>query len=103
MKRNEPIKSEGKRKKELEKTIAAINNCYESYKSMLGNLNPNDKSDKAIAASFFESQTQNFKDELNTYMTLGYNEDEALKKRIDELHSKNLFKLQLMPCFKPEL
>ena len=24
------------------------------------------------------------------------------KKRIDELHSRNLFKLQLMPCFKYE-
>lgn len=39
---------------------------------------------------------------LNKYIRTGVCEDENIKKRIDRLHSMNLFKLQLMPCFEYE-
>jgi len=39
---------------------------------------------------------------LDRYIRTGEIDDENVKKRIDELHSRNLFKLQLMPCFKYE-
>lgn len=36
---------------------------------------------------------------LNKYIRTGVCEDEAVKARIDEMHQKNLFKLQMMPSF----
>lgn len=36
---------------------------------------------------------------LDRYIRTGEIEDEVVKERIDELHKKNLFKLQLMPSF----
>ena len=41
--------------------------------------------------------------ELDVYIRTGYIEDQAKKEIIDRKHKANLFKLQLMPCFKPEL
>ncbi len=41
--------------------------------------------------------------ELDRYIRTGEIEDLDKKARIDEMHRKNLFKLQLMPGFKPEL
>ncbi len=41
--------------------------------------------------------------ELDKYIREGIIEDENKKKRIDTLHERNLFKLELMPSFKPEL
>lgn len=41
--------------------------------------------------------------ELDRYIREGVIEDEAKKKRIDEMHERNLFKLQLMPAFKYEI
>ena len=41
--------------------------------------------------------------ELDRYIRTGEIDDEAKKARIDDLHRKNLFKLQLMPCFKPTI
>ena len=41
--------------------------------------------------------------ELDRYIRTGEIEDKEKKKRIDYLHKKNLFKLELMPCFEPEL
>jgi NAD+ synthase len=41
--------------------------------------------------------------ELDRYIRTGEIEDQAKKARIDHLHEKNLFKLQLMPCFEPKL
>ena len=41
--------------------------------------------------------------ELDRYIRTGEIEDPTKKARIDYLHEKNLFKLQLMPCFEPEL
>ncbi len=41
--------------------------------------------------------------ELDRYIREGVIDDEDKKKRIDELHKRNLFKLELMPSFKPEL
>ena len=40
---------------------------------------------------------------LDRYIRTGEIDDEATKRRIDELHRKNLFKLQLMPSFEPTL
>ncbi len=39
--------------------------------------------------------------ELDRYIREGVIEDQAKKARIDDLHRKNLFKLQLMPSFEP--
>ena len=41
--------------------------------------------------------------ELDRYIRTGEIEDEAKKERIDTLHRRNLFKLQLMPIFEPDL
>lgn len=41
--------------------------------------------------------------ELDRYIRTGEIEDLNKKARIDDLHKKNLFKLQLMPGFKPEI
>lgn len=41
--------------------------------------------------------------ELDRYIRTGEIEDQEKKARIDRLHKQNLFKLQYMPCFKPEL
>lgn len=41
--------------------------------------------------------------ELDRYIREGIEPETAVKKRIDELHERNLFKLQLMPCFEPEI
>jgi NAD+ synthase len=41
--------------------------------------------------------------ELDRYIRTGEIEDQAKKERIDRLHRMNLFKLQLMPSFKPDL
>ena len=40
--------------------------------------------------------------ELDRYIREGIIEDEEKKAKIDRLHKANLFKLQLMPSFKPE-
>lgn len=41
--------------------------------------------------------------ELDRYIREGVIEDEAKKEIIDTKHKNNLFKLELMPCFKPEI
>ena len=41
--------------------------------------------------------------ELDRYIRTGEIEDMAKKERIDMLHKRNLFKLQLMPSFKPNM
>ncbi len=38
---------------------------------------------------------------LDKYIREGICEDAAVKERIDTLHRRNLFKLELMPCFEP--
>ena len=40
--------------------------------------------------------------ELDRYIRTGEIEDKQKKERIDKLHKQNLFKLQLMPTFKPQ-
>ena len=40
-------------------------------------------------------------DVLDKYIRTGEIEDEEVKKKIDTMHEKNLFKLQLMPSFHP--
>ncbi len=41
--------------------------------------------------------------ELDRYIRTGEIDDAEKKARIDDLHRKNLFKLQLMPSFKPDI
>ena len=41
--------------------------------------------------------------ELDRYIRTGEIEDLQKKERIDSMHKRNLFKLQLMPAFQPEL
>jgi len=41
--------------------------------------------------------------ELDRYIRTGEIDDLAHKEKIDDMHRKNLFKLQLMPSFKPEI
>ena len=41
--------------------------------------------------------------ELDVYIRTGVIEDQAKKELIDYKHRINLFKLQLMPCFNPEI
>ncbi|MBR5233299.1 MAG: NAD(+) synthase [Clostridia bacterium] len=41
--------------------------------------------------------------ELDVYIRTGFIEDKAKKELIDTKHRNNLFKLQLMPAFKPEI
>jgi len=41
--------------------------------------------------------------ELDRYIRTGVLEDEEKRARIDRLHKMNLFKLELMPCFEPNL
>lgn len=41
--------------------------------------------------------------ELDAYIRTGEIQDKEKKEMIDKRHKANLFKLQLMPCFKPEL
>ena len=41
--------------------------------------------------------------ELDRYIRTGEIDDMAKKERIDTLHKRNLFKLQLMPSFKPNI
>lgn len=40
---------------------------------------------------------------LDRYIREGFCEDQGLKEKIDEIHKRNLFKLELMPAFKPEI
>ena len=40
--------------------------------------------------------------ELDRYIRTGEIDNPETKKRIDDLHAKNLFKLELMPVFEPE-
>ncbi|MBQ7876276.1 MAG: NAD(+) synthase, partial [Clostridia bacterium] len=41
--------------------------------------------------------------ELDRYIREGVIEDEEKKAKIDRLHRINKFKLEFMPCFKPEI
>jgi NAD+ synthase len=41
--------------------------------------------------------------ELDVYIRTGEIKDQAKKELIDKKHKANLFKLQFMPCFKPEI
>ena len=38
---------------------------------------------------------------LDVYIREGVCEDEAIREKIDRMHERNLFKLELMPCFEP--
>ena len=41
--------------------------------------------------------------ELDRYIREGIIDDDEKKKKIDRMHKMNLFKLEMMPSFKPEI
>ena len=41
--------------------------------------------------------------ELDVYIRTGKMEDKQKKEKIDSMHQRNLFKLQMMPSFKPKI
>ena len=41
--------------------------------------------------------------ELDVYIRTGKIDDEKKKELIDRKHRNNLFKLELMPCFEPNI
>lgn len=41
--------------------------------------------------------------ELDRYIRTGEIDDKAIKEKIDTMHKNNLFKLQLMPAFEPDI
>lgn len=42
-------------------------------------------------------------DMLDRYIREGVCEDEAIRQKIDQMHARNLFKLELMPCFELDI
>ena len=40
--------------------------------------------------------------QLDKYIRTGKIDDMIIKKKIDDLHQKNMFKLKPVPCFDPE-
>ena len=59
---------------------------------------------RELTAGMTDEDTLGFTYEvLDRYIRTGEIDDPDTKERIDRLHRINLFKLQLMPAFKPEL
>lgn len=85
--RVQPIKSEGKRKKELNSVVRQINGFFSRYREELGTLNPNNVADRSKAEKYFRSQTQGLRNEIQTYISLGYSEEDALKRVLPKAYA----------------
>ena len=83
----QPIKSEGKRKKELNSVVRKINGFFGRYREELGNLNPNNVIDRSEAEKYFRNQTQGLRNEIQTYISLGYSEEDALKRVLPKAYA----------------
>ena len=59
--RVQPIKSEGKRKRELTAVVRKINGFFGRYREELGNLNPNNVTDRTKAEKYFRTQTKSLR------------------------------------------
>lgn len=87
VKKVESIKSSGKRKNELDKVVNNINGFYHDYREELGDLNPNDGNDMERARTFFARKTESLRNEIKTYIALGYDEDTALKRVLPKAYA----------------
>ena len=76
----EPIKTSGKRKRELDEKVALINSFYERYSRNIKVNNPNDVAERKYASEFLVRQTNTLRNEIKTYMNLGYTEEDALAR-----------------------
>lgn len=83
----EPIKTSGKRKRELEERVAQINDFYELYRKKLRVTNPNDTEERKSASDFLVRQTKTLRNEVNTYMSLGFTEEEALDRILPKAYA----------------
>lgn len=86
-KKEEAIKSSGKRKKELEEVVDVINSFYSEYSNKLGKLNPNDFDERAKATKFFTRETKTLRNEIKTYIQLGYSEEAALRRVLPKAYA----------------
>ena len=85
--RVQPIKSEGKRKRELTAVVSKINGFFGRYREELGNLNPNNVTDRTKAEKYFKTQTRSLRSEIQTYISLGYSEEDALKRVLPKAYA----------------
>lgn len=85
--RVKPIRSEGKRKNELNAVVNKINGFFVRYKEELGVLNPNNVADRSQAEKYFKRQTTGLKNEIETYISLGYSEEEALRRVLPKAYA----------------
>ena len=85
--KTEPIKTSGKRKKELEERVAQINGFYNQYSRRLKVTNPNDVEERKQASDFLMRQTKNLRNEIKTYMALGYTEEESLDRVLPKAYA----------------
>lgn len=78
--RVEPLKSSKKKEREIEAQIDAINQCYMANQRKLDSLSPHNPEDRAKAHSFFKGITESLREEIKSYIELGYTEEEALTR-----------------------
>ena len=86
MSRIDQIQSSGKRNDELNKTIDAINGYYSGFCRELG-FDPNDRNrtvpnetERKRGETYFNRKTSSLRKEIQTYMKLGYSEEESLAR-----------------------
>lgn len=87
VKRVESMKSSGRKKKKIDKIVKEINGFYGQYQQRLGKLDPNNQIDRQKAMQFFKRQTTSLQSEIGTYISLGYDEDEALKRVLPKAYA----------------
>ena len=86
-KRVEPIKSTGKKKQELDKTISLINKFETQYTKELRVSNPNDDDERKRAETFFSNKTNELRREIKTYVKLGFTEEQALERVLPKAYA----------------
>lgn len=86
-KKVEPIKTTGKRKRELESQVFQINSFYENYKKKMGVTNPNDFEERQKASRFLMRQTNTLRNEIKIYISLGFSEEESLMRVLPKAYA----------------
>ena len=86
MSKVDQIQSNRKRKDELSRTVDAINKFYSGFCAELG-FNPNEpnrnipnETERKRGEAYFTRKTSSLRKEIQTYMKLGYSEEEALTR-----------------------
>lgn len=75
-----PFQSKRKRKSELDKIVEQIEYKYASYEEDLNRIKNNSGANSQEVRDYFQNQTEIFRNEIHTYMSLGYSEEESLKR-----------------------